>query len=66
MPWDNLGVRQVQAELEAKYETGIDDGMQFAGYPMPAWWEKPVKLLTVYERGWLFGYWLTQWLGSSK
>lgn len=60
--WDNSHTKQVQAEMADKYETGIDDGARFMGYPMPAFWRKPVAELTAYERGWLLGYWLRQWL----
>jgi hypothetical protein len=64
--WDNAHTKQVQEETTNKHEAGIDDGARFIGYPLPAFCSKPVKDLIAYERGFLLGWWLKQWLGSVE
>lgn len=64
--WDNAHTRQVQADTADKYESGIDDGYRFIGYPLPAFMSKPVMRLTAYERGFVFGWWLKEWLTQKK
>jgi hypothetical protein len=64
--WGNQHTQQVQAETIDKHESGIDDGSAFIGYPMPAFFTKAVKMLTAYERGFIFGHWLKLWLDDSK
>jgi hypothetical protein len=69
--FDNLATK---LEQEAQFEAigngiidgdGVDAGMAFIGYPLPAMCFKPVYMYTPYERGFLFGMWLQQWLKSS-
>jgi hypothetical protein len=60
--WDNAHTKQVQEGTTSKFEDGIDAGSQFVGYPLPAFCSKAVKNLTAYERGFLLGWWLKQWL----
>lgn len=41
---------------------GVDDGLNFLGYPMPGFCTKPFYLCTAYERGFVVGWALQGWL----
>lgn len=64
--WDNAHTKEVQEETTAKFETGIDEGSQFVGYPLPAFFSKRVMDWSAYERGFAFGWWLKEWLKENK
>lgn len=60
--WDNQHTKQVQSEMADSFEAGINAGVDFVGYPLPEFCNKPVKNLLIYERGFLLGWWLNRWL----
>lgn len=60
--WDNQQTRLEQEKQSATFDEGVLAGDAFVGYPLPECANKAVKMLTPYERGFLLGWWLKQWL----
>lgn len=63
--WGNEHTQGVQSEMDASREKGINDGVDFIGYPLPLFCTKAVKELTAYEQGFILGWWLNRWIGET-
>ena len=60
--WDNQQTRTIQAEQRTAFDDGVDAGMQYPGYPLPDFYRKPYHLFTPYQRGFVFGTNLKEYL----
>lgn len=63
--WDNHSTREEQERIQATFEDGVIDGYDWAGYPLPEFCTKPVKMLLPYERGFLMMRWWKEWTGAE-
>lgn len=55
MAWDNLATREVQAQMQARWDEGFVAGIDADPNRLPEWFNKPAMNWGPYQRGWYVG-----------
>jgi hypothetical protein len=57
---ENAAVQEIRKGQQRSMDDGVLDGEGYVG-PLPAFLNKPAKMLTPYEQGFAMMYWWKEW-----